>query len=35
MKDDPILVVFYAFLFSLLQLSVSLQIFEREIDINF
>ena len=35
MKEDPISVVIYSFLFSLLQLSTSLQIFEREVDENF
>ena len=35
MIQDPLIVVICAFLFSLLQLSISLQIFEREVDINF
>ena len=35
MKEDPIKVVLYAFLFSLTQLSISLQLFEREVDENF
>ena len=35
MKEDPIQVVIYAFLFSLTQLSISLQLFEREVDENF
>jgi hypothetical protein len=35
MKEDPIGVVIFAFLFSLMQLSISLQLFEREVDENF
>jgi hypothetical protein len=35
MIQDPIQVVLYSFFFSLIQLSMSLQIFEREVDQNF
>ena len=35
MIQDPINVVMYSFFFSLIQLSTSLQIFEREKDSNF
>jgi len=35
MLSDPIRIVLYAFFFSLIHLSLSLQIFEREVDINF
>lgn len=35
MIQDPIMVVLYSFMFSLIQLSISLQIFEREVDENF
>lgn len=35
MKQSPGKVVFISFLFSMGQLSLSLQIFEREVDVNF
>lgn len=35
MIKEPLRVVLYAFVFSLLQLSICLQIFEREVDENF
>lgn len=35
MRENPLYVVIFAFLFSLTQLSISLQLFEREVDENF
>lgn len=35
MKQDPAKIVFISFLFSVTQLSISLQIFEREVDLSF
>ena len=35
MIQDPVMVVLYSFFLSLVQLSLSLQIFEREVDANF
>ena len=35
MKEDPVMTTLWAFFFSLLHLSLSMQLFERNIDVNF